>query len=309
MKLKLFTPLIFLFFFNLTEVLLAQLNNNIVLKVENEIITSYEIKNKILITLITSGKEINQKNINDFKESALASLIQLKLKRIELSKYNFNTTDFEVENYIQKTLSNNIVSFKEKLKANNLSLNLFLEEVKIELAWKKLIFQLYSKKINIDEKDIDKKINEIIKNQEDLIEYKISEIEIILENNELDETRLLNVNKQIEKEGFENIAIKLSISSSASNKGNLGWVNAKSLSTRIYKAINKLEVGEISKPIRNQNSALILKLVEKRFSKAENLDTSKLKENMINKKKNELFNLYSRSRLSKLKNTSLIEFK
>ena len=148
-----------------------------------------------------------------------------------------------------------------------------------------------------------------LENQQDVIEYKISEIEIILENNELDEKRLLNINKQIEKEGFDDTAIKLSISPSASNKGNLGWINAKSLSNRIYTIINNLEVGEISKPIRNQNSALILKLVEKRFSKAENLDTSKLRKSMINQKKNELFNLYSRSHLSKLNNTTLIEYK
>ena len=35
------------------------------------------------------------------------------------------------------------------------------------------------------------------------------------------------------KEGFEDVALRFSISSSASNKGNLGWINSKSLSEEI----------------------------------------------------------------------------
>ena len=67
--------------------------------------------------------------------------------------------------------------------------------------------------------------------------------------------------------------------------------------------------GDISKPIKKQNTVLFLKIDDKRISKSENIDISELKNNLINQKKNELFNLYSRSHLSKLQNTSLIEYK
>ena len=59
----------------------AKIKNNIILKVENEIITNYDIKNKILRTLILSGQEINQKNINFLKEQSLNDLIFQKLKK------------------------------------------------------------------------------------------------------------------------------------------------------------------------------------------------------------------------------------
>ena len=67
--------------------------------------------------------------------------------------------------------------------------------------------------------------------------------------------------------------------------------------------------GDISKPIKKQNSVLFLKINDKRISKSENINIVELKNNLINQKKNELFNLYSRSHLSKLQNTSLIEYK
>ena len=44
-------------------------------------------------------------------------------------------------------------------------------------------------------------------------------------------------------------------------------------------------------------------------SKPKNINTTELKKNIINQKKNELFTLYSRSHLSKLKNNTYIEYK
>ena len=81
-------------FFFLISILLnfqnifAKVENNIVLKVENEIITNFEIKNKIIATLILANQEINQSNINKLKKQALDYLVKQKLKKIELSKYN-----------------------------------------------------------------------------------------------------------------------------------------------------------------------------------------------------------------------------
>ena len=82
MKIKYITISIILLFLFLNESSNAKFKNNIIVKIENEIITNFEIKNKILSTLILSNQEINQKNINNIKSKALDSLIQLKLKKI-----------------------------------------------------------------------------------------------------------------------------------------------------------------------------------------------------------------------------------
>ena len=306
MNLKL---LIIIIYLSLTNLLFAKVTNNIVLKVENEIITNYEIKNKILTTLILANQEINQENINNLKKQALDILIQLKLKKIELNKYNYEVSNIELENFLNKIFSNNFNAQKIRLQNNNLSIDLLLEEFRTQLKWQKFIYQLYSKKIEINEKEINDKVNEILGGQEYLEEYKISEIEISLKNNESEELKIKNIINQIEVNGFENTALRSSISSSASNKGDLGWVNAKSLSKKINKIISKLKINEISDPFKNQNSILFLMLKDKRVSKTQDINIMELKNNIINQKKNELFNLYSRSHLSKLKNTSLIEYK
>ena len=82
---KLFINYFFIIFSNN---LFAKVENRIVLKIENEIITTFEIKNKILSTLVLANQEVNQSNINKLKK-AVDYLINQKLKKIELKKYNF----------------------------------------------------------------------------------------------------------------------------------------------------------------------------------------------------------------------------
>ena len=87
-----------IFFISLISInsLHAKYKSNIIVKVENEIITSFEIKNKILSSLILSKQEINQENINKLKKQALEALIQQKLKEIELKKYQFKSDNAQV---------------------------------------------------------------------------------------------------------------------------------------------------------------------------------------------------------------------
>ena len=231
------------------------------------------------------------------------------MKKIELEKYQIKTNYNQVNNYLNSISSNDINSLKKSFKDNNLDYKLFINEVETSLMWQEMIYKIYSKKIEIDEKNVDKEINKIINNKTNTQEFKISEIEIFNNNDQSDDLKISKILDHIKKNGFETAAVKYSMSSSASEKGDLGWISAKSLSKEILNVLNNIRPGEITKPIKRQNSTLILKLYDLRNVKPEKVDKTKLRERLINKKKNELFNLYSNSYLSKLKNTSLIEYK
>ncbi len=288
---------------------LAEILNNIVVKVENEIITQYEIKDKIIRSLILSGKDVSQTNINSIKRKTLDFLIQNKLKKIELTKFPIEDDPAQINKYLLSVSNNNIENLKQKFRDNNLDFNLFQDEIKTQFKWQKLIYQIYSNKIRIDDKSLTIELENLVKNTEMIEEFKLSEIEIILSGNSSDEEKISDVANQIKKIGFEDTALRFSDSGSASNSGDIGWVNSKSLSKTIYDLLKEMNKGDISKPIKKQNSVLFLKINDKRISKSENINIAELKNNLINQKKNELFNLYSRSHLSKLQNTSLIEYK
>lgn len=137
----------------LPEVAKAKIKNEIVVRVENKIITDYEIKNKILSSIIVANKEINQENINSIKSQSLETLIQLKLKKLEIDKFNLKKRETDkVNTYLNSISSNNIIGLQDKFKNNNLDFQLFVEEIETELMWQELIYKIYSKKIKIDEK-------------------------------------------------------------------------------------------------------------------------------------------------------------
>jgi len=304
-----FYKIFFIIIFLVNEdILLAKTSNKILLKVENEIITNYEVKDKILRTLYLTNQEINQYNINKLKKISLDSVIQLKIKKIELLKYNLNLDQIQLTSYLNRISNNNILGFQENFIENKLSYDLFLDEVKTELKWKKLIYEIYSNKISINEESISNELEEIIKNNKKIEEVNISEIEIMVDQ-QSNKTNTIEIQNDIKEIGFENAALKYSISPSSAQKGNLGWLNVKTLSNQIYDIIYKMQPGEISEPIKKQNSILFLKINDRRVSETNKLNLSELKKNLLNQRKNELFNLYSQSHISKLKNSILIEYR
>ena len=287
----------------------AEIENKIIIKVQNQIITNFEVKNKILSTLVINGEEINQFNIDKLKKISINSLIDQKLMKIELQKYNIQTDQTQLNQYLESISSNNIVLLKKKFIENSLDFDLFINDLETQLNWQKFIFSTYSKKINIDEKMIETELEKILSNQKKIVEFNLSEIVINLGNEKYNYETISNIKKEIREKNFDAAVNLYSISASRNNKGNIGWISEKALSKEIYYAVILLKVGEITQAIKKQDTILFLKLNEKRNLNSNEIDKKKLKEIIINQKKNELFNLYSRSYLSKLKNDNLIEYK
>jgi len=288
---------------------LASIESKIIATVGENIITSYDLKNKILSSIILSNKEVNQKNINEIKKQSLDYLIDYKLKKNEISKYDSSDMSRKFYGYLVDISNNNIENFKKNFKENNLDFDSFEDQIITEFKWRELIFRKFNKRININKDDVDNEIKYIIKNKKKIVEFKLSEIEILVDSAELIEIEIDSLKKKINEIGFENAAKAYSVSTSAQNGGNLGWVNKDAVSKKILKYIENINVGEISDFIIDDNKATIIKLVDKKVSETKNLNIEKIKADLIERKKNEMFGLYSSSFLSKLKNSTLIEYK
>ena len=297
---------IILFFFQLN--LYAKKSLNIIAKIDNELITSYDVKNKIITTLVLSKKELNQENINSLKKIALENLIINRLKKIELNKYDIKRNDRQINAYLNSISSNNIPSLEKSFEINGLDFKAYKNELDIEFKWRNLIFNKYSNKINIDPDDLIQQLPKKIEQQESSIEFNLSEIEILSSTPNLEKEIIPQILEEIKQTGFENAVLKFSIASSSSNQGNLGWINSNSLSEDLLEIIEKLEVGEVTKPIKKNDKIIFFKLIDKKIISTSSKDIENLKKELIEQKKNELFRLYSSSFLSKLRNSKLIEY-
>ena len=299
---------IYIIFFFITP-LIASNNLKIITKVGNEIITSYELENKIKITLFLAGEELNQSNITEIKNLSLKTLVDNRLKKEEIKRYKFKKVNEQrVSNYLAnlaKKFNLPVKDLDNFFKNNGLEFNLFLEEIKTEFQWQSLIYNIYAKKINLDEKEIANELNKIILEQKLVIDYNLSEIETkFLKENELKE-----IIDYINNFSFEKAAQKYSVSTSAIDGGSIGWINSQSLSNNILELLKNLNVGEYTKPIKRDDSFFIFYLNDKR--KVSNFDKDnleKLKKSIINKKTNDLLTMYSNNHLSIKRNKTLIDY-
>ena len=103
---------------------------------------------------------------------------------------NLNVVRY-IEN-ISSKYNTNLQGFKKLFNENDLNYEAYNEEIKVELAWQKLIFNLFNDRVNFDEGEIDEEIKKIIEKKESIEEYKLAEIEVkILIGNNLETQKKL----------------------------------------------------------------------------------------------------------------------
>ena len=263
----------FIFFFAYTLNLYAE-KITIVYTVENDPITSVEIKNEI-IYLKLINKEIESMDDESLVIYASKSILREKIKEQELLKYfKFNMNNELVLQNLQKLISsmglNNENELKIVLKDTNLNLNFIKKKIEIELLWNRLIYEKYKDKLSINEDKIKENLKLKIKNEkQEIEEYQLSEILFNTTSKTMELEEIQKIKKSIDEIGFENTASIYSVSNTAGMGGNIGWLAETQLSENILEIIQNLNVGEISKVIDAPAGKLILFLKNKRKTKKE----------------------------------------
>ena len=303
------------FFLSLTILLILSIksysNENIyiVYKVNNEIITNSDIEKEYqyLITLNNQLKTLDKlKALELSKESALRE----KIKKIELAKYfDLKTLDLNIDNYLQnfyKSLNiKNDSEFKQYLRNNDISFNYLKKKIQIEIIWNQLIYDKYNTQINIDKKELKKKLKELNKAEKQKV-YLLSEILFDKENNLSFEKKLKNISQSISEIGFNNTANIYSTSDSAKFGGNIGWVEEQKLSKNIIDELKLLKIGQYTIPIKANGSFLLLKIEEIKYEKAPINEDEEL-DKMIQFETNKQLNQFSKIFYKKIKINSLID--
>ena len=305
MKIK----LIFFFFFYLSfcQNVSSNINDKIIAKIGNEIVTNFDIINEINTILALSNKKADKNEFKTLQTIAFSSLKKILIKKMEIEKYKITKYNkFDLDNYIlslEKNLQLQDISLKDHFKRYGANYDLFIESVIINLKWNTLIYSLYQKQLDVDEELIKSELNKQVKKNNQLEEFNISEI--VLEN--WDENKLKLIEESIKKNGFEKTAILYSNSISSEQGGSIGWVESKSISNKYLKEILKLDNMQISKPIKINNNIVIIKLNDKRTIKIDNQNFVKIEKNIINKKKEEKLSIFSDSHYLNLEKKLYIE--
>jgi hypothetical protein len=182
-KKKIFLLLFFTFF--LTNIEAKQLNNNVIVSIDNSIITDLDINKELnFLKLINKDQEPN--NTEMLRKEIINSLIERKIKDIETNYFKIEVTEKELEN--------SLYNYLEKIKINNEILNSFYSQneiendylkniIKIDMKWSKLIRQMYEGRLNVNLTEVNKELEKEQKNTAD--DEKLKKQLIITEQNKL----------------------------------------------------------------------------------------------------------------------------
>ena len=302
MKLKL---LIILIFFNLFNMSYGK-ENRILLKINNEIITSVDILQEVKYLSIIN-KDFNKTEKNQAIEIAKNSLIREKVKRIELLKYHEVISIEEkiieeiIVNYFSRLNINSLDQFEVYFNQKNIDTVLIKEKIAIEMLWNQLIYRKFFEKVKIDENRI--KVN--LSKKENQKEFLLSEIIFILEKNEKLEDKLNKIKKTINEKNFSQAALIHSISDSSKDGGKLDWIKETVLNKKIKKELNNIETGMFTNPILVPGGFLLLYIEDTKISKVPINKDDEIKK-IINQQTNEQLNRYSNIYFNKVKKNILI---
>ena len=282
---------------------------NIVIKVNNEIITNIDIENEIRY-LVALNNELKETSEEILKNLAKQSVIKEKIKKNEVSKYfkfNFSQEylDTIIKDYYTKLGIDSLESFKIYLQEYDLKLDVVKNKIEIELLWNQLIGRQYQGQISINKKDLENKVEKYLKENELTKEFNLSEIVFQIKNdNEIIEKKNL-IKKDIVEKGFKSAANIYSISESSKFGGELGWIKSNQLSNKILDILTNLSIDEISEPIKIPNGYMILKINDIREITIEK-DKEKLLDELIKVETNNKYSQFSIIHYNKLKLNSVI---
>ena len=292
--------IILIIFINLKVVALE--SAYIVYKIGEDIITNVDIKNekKYLIALNQQLESLNEKQLLDISKQ---SIIKETIKKKEVLKYYILD---QTDDYINTVVSDLVVRLKldsldeleEYLREYGLTINQIKQKIEIETFWNRLIYDKFINQLIIDEEAIKQKISERKETDTKKI-YRLSEIVFEKDANIDVNQKFKKISESIEEIGFKNTANLYSIADSTKFGGDIGWIEANSLSGVISELLNKVNINDYIKPIPMGANFLILKIEDIKFEKVK-IDEKKEFIKILNSEKNRQLDNYSKIYYNKI---------
>jgi len=290
--------------------IVREIRDGIFVVVGNQAITKSDIVNEIKVILILNNISYSDDRRQELQEMAIKASVKRVIKEAELKKYNFldySKNDYFNElNRLADRINMDVETLKRICAANNLDFLIVEQQIITELLWNSLIFHLYKNRLSINLNEIEDQLK-LNQNKQNISEFLMSEIVIKSVAQEEFESKINEIKNKIEIDGFENTAMKESISQTSINGGDLGWLNENEISKKFRSKIFNTPIGGISEPIILQEGILIFKVRDKRDKKNE-MNLEELKDELVNAEKAKILNMYAISHYDTLRRSVTVKF-
>jgi peptidyl-prolyl cis-trans isomerase SurA len=252
------------------------LSESVAAVVNDDIISSYDLMQRMRLLMVTSGVQPTQENLPQLEQEALRSLIDehvqmQELRRVEKAqKISIISTDKEVDEQIEdiaKGNNMNAAQLTQQLQAQGVGVDTWKAQIRADSSWQAWISGRYGSRLRIGDDQI-KAFERRQAEASSKPQYQVSEVFIDAGRVGGMETAL-NGAKQLVTQmqqgaPFPAVARQFSASPTAANGGDAGWVSPGEMPPEVDTVLEELRPGQLSAPIPVRDGVYIVYLREKR---------------------------------------------
>lgn len=238
--------------------------------VNDRVISALDVVNRMKFVVWSTGVPNTPENRRRLSAQILRNLVDEELQAQEADRVNVSIKDQEVDRALANVAKRNKMSAQSlanRLSRNGIAISTLRRQLRVQLAWGRTIARRLRREVRVTDDEVDGEI-ERIETLRNKPSYRVAEIFLNVDEPDQDEKvrqAALRLLKQI-RDGadFGALASAFSQSTSASQGGDIGWIQAGRLSRELDEVLLKLEPKQVSPPIRTLAGYYLLLLREKR---------------------------------------------
>ncbi len=246
--------------------------------VNSDIITSHDLRQRVLFMLATTGVERNEATLVRIQNQALRNLIDEHIQMQEAEKFDLSIADGEVNQSVGALIGRNGLDPQEvvqRLADVGVSIETLRDQVRSEIAWQRIVNGLFGQRIRISDTVIDETLDRITATA-DQPSFRLAEIyieatpEIGGPEGALEGASAM-IAQLAQGAPFNLLAQQFSSAPSSAAGGDMGWVKAGDVRPEIATVLPELDDNEVSEPIVVPGGVYVIAMVERKISTSDTL--------------------------------------
>lgn len=241
--------------------------------VNDKMISAYDLNMRLSLIIFLSGLPNTGEVRQRVAPQIMQTLIDEEIKRQEVTRLEIPINENEIERAMQSLEKVNGLEkgrMDKFLASNGIDKSTLIDQIETQIGWRKLLSGRFAPTIQIGDEEIDEILAEIEKNK-GKPEFLVAEIFLPVDRPDKEPEALKLANRLIQQvrsgANFQGLAQNFSKSPTAERGGVIGWSRLGQLGGKLDKALARLQLGEISPPIRTEDGFYILFLRDRRTAR------------------------------------------
>lgn len=263
-----------------------RLADGIVATVNDQIITGFDLRQRMLTVIAMSQVQPTEENIPAIQQQALQALIEERLQAQEIAKYEtLIVTDEEVDQEIAAMAQDAGVTpdqYMSFLAQGGIRPEQMRQQLRTEIGWRQLVGGRFNTRARVGRAQVEQALRQLSEAAA-RPQYLIGEIYIEAARVGGQQAAINGaeqlVAQMVQGAPFQAVARQFSAAPSAARGGDAGWIVQGTVQPALQTALDTLQVGQLSRPIPVEGGVYIIYMRDKRSGAATSLVS--LKQAMI----------------------------